>query len=150
MELWRFKDKDFMHFVEQKYKTLIKTKWIRKSKIPNTVLERQTLFFSSCKNHKLKLKLRWVGAHKLKKRAVFVPFILSEVSFLNIYVLYQCMVYWIHFQNIHTFTYRKTFHTPLLVFKIAESLQCILNKRQYVNCDFIMKSKINFLFSCSK
>ena len=41
----------------------------------------------------------------------------------------QCIVYLIHFQNINTFTYQKTFlHTLLLlVCKIVESLQCILN-----------------------
>ena len=38
-------------------------------------------------------------------------------------------MYWIHFQNIHIFTYQKTlFNTLLLLdFKIIESLQCILN-----------------------
>ena len=46
-------------------------------------------------------------------------------SFLK-FVLSQCIVYWIHFQNIHTFTYQKTLlHTPLLDFKIVESVQCI-------------------------
>ena len=41
----------------------------------------------------------------------------------------QCLVYWLNFQNIYTFTYQKTLlHTfLLLVFKIVESLQCILN-----------------------
>ena len=40
----------------------------------------------------------------------------------------QCIVYWIHFQNIHTFTDEKTvLHAfLLLVFEIVESLQCIL------------------------
>ena len=42
--------------------------------------------------------------------------------------MYQYIVYWIHFQNIHNSTYQKTLlHTLLLlVFKIIESLQCIL------------------------
>ena len=40
----------------------------------------------------------------------------------------QCIVYWIQFQNIHPFTYKKTLlHTFLLLAsKIVESLQCIL------------------------
>ena len=40
----------------------------------------------------------------------------------------QCIVYWINFQNICTFTYQKLLlHTLLLlVLKIVESLQCIL------------------------
>ena len=38
-----------------------------------------------------------------------------------------------HFQNIHTFTYPETLlHTlSLLVFKIVESLQCILNSTSW-------------------
>ena len=38
--------------------------------------------------------------------------------------------YWINFQNIYTFTYQKSLlHTLLLLlFKIVESLQCILSK----------------------
>ena len=92
-------------------------------------MEWQTLCFSSCKNRKLKVKLWWVDARERKKRACFVPFILPEGYFFNIYVLSPCIVYWIHFRNIHTFAYQKTLlHTLLLfVFKIVKSLQCILN-----------------------
>ena len=86
--------------------------------------------FSSCKNRKLEVKLWWVGVRERKKRAFFVPFILCEGKFFKICVLSQCILYWIHFQKIHTFTYQKIIiHTLLLlVFKIVESLQCILNK----------------------
>ena len=40
----------------------------------------------------------------------------------------ESIVYWIHFQNIHTFKYKKTLLYKLLMlnFKITESLQCIL------------------------
>ena len=96
------------------------------------MLERQTLCFSSYKNHILKVK--WlVGARERKNRAFFVPFILSEGNFLNICILSRCIVYWIHFQNIHTFTYQKTLHHKLLllVFKIVESLQCILKGKSF-------------------
>ena len=108
----------------------------QKWKIPHTVLERRTLCFSSYKNHKLKLKLWWVGAHKRKKTASFVPFILSEGNFCNICILSQCIAYWVHFQNLHTFTYQNTLlHTLLLlVFKIVESLHCIL--------DFVKKTSM--------
>ena len=107
----------------------MKTKRDWKWKIPQTVLERLTLCCNSCKNRKLEIKLWWAGACERKKRAFFVPFILSKGSFFKICVLSQCIVYWIHFQNINTFTYQKTlFHTLLLlVSKIVESLQCILN-----------------------
>ena len=100
-----------------------------KWKIPHTVLERRTLCFSSYKNRKLKVKLWWVGARERKKMAFFVPFILSERKLFKIRVLSQYIVYWIHFQNIRTFTYLKTLlhKLLLLVFKIVESIQCILN-----------------------
>ena len=75
-ELWRFKVKESVHFVEKKY-TLTKTKRNR-PEIPHTVLERQNWCFSSYKNHKLRLKLWWVGVRERKKRAFVVPFILSK------------------------------------------------------------------------
>ena len=61
-----------------------KSKW----KISHTVLERRTLSFSSNENFKLKLKVWWDGAHKRKKRAFFVPFILSKGYFFNVCVFY--------------------------------------------------------------
>ena len=77
----------------------------------------------------LNVKLWWVGARIRRKRTFFVPFILSEGNFFHICVLSQCLIYWIHFQNIHSFTYQKTLlHTLLLVvFRIVETLQFILN-----------------------
>ena len=62
-----------------------------------------------------------------KKRAFFVPLILFEGNFFNICVWSQCITYWIHFQNIQTFTYQKTLlHTLLLLaFKTVESFQGI-------------------------
>ena len=61
-----------------------------------------------------------------QKSAFFVAFILFEGNFCD---LSQCIVYWRHLQNIHTFKYQKALlHTVLLlIFKIVESLQCILN-----------------------
>ena len=53
-----------------------------------------------------------------KKEAIFVPFLfLSKRKFFNICVLSQCIVYWIYFWNIHTFTYQKTLlHTLFRLF----------------------------------
>ena len=52
-----------------------------------------------------------------QKRAFFVPLILSEGYFINICVLPQYIVYWIYFQNIHTFTNQKTLlHTLFCLF----------------------------------
>ena len=64
-------------------KNLIQTRWNPKWKIPNTVFEKQTLYFSSYENHKLKVKLRWVGACESKNTAFFLPFILSKGDFLT-------------------------------------------------------------------
>ena len=115
-----------------------------------TVLERMTLCFSSYKNRKLKVKPRWFGVCERERRAFFVTFILFEGNLFSISVLSQYIAYWIHFQNIHTFTFQKTLlHTLLLfVFKIVKSLQYILNTHLWKcpeNCvlrsNFELKSK---------
>ena len=80
----------------------------------STVLERRTLCFSSCKNRKLKVKLWWIRARERKKRTFFLSFILSKGNFFKICVLSQCILYWIQFQNIHTFTYQKILLYELL------------------------------------
>ena len=77
-----------------------------KMKIPQTVLERRTLCFSSYKNRKLKSKLLELAR----------KFFLTFVSVLN---------------TLSDYTYfyiskKITSYTFLLVFKIVESLQCIL------------------------
>ena len=52
-----------------------------------------------------------------EKRAFFVPLILSKGIFFNICVLFQCIVYWIQFQNKRTFTYQKALlHTRFCLF----------------------------------
>ena len=66
----------------------------RKWKIPHPDLERQTLCFSSYKNHKLKVKLQSVG---------FCTIYFVRRKFFNIFVLFQCIVYEIQFQNINNF-----------------------------------------------
>ena len=45
------------------------------------------------------------------------------------------VLYWINFQNIHNFTYQKsiTSYTFLLVFKIVESLPCVLKVKKSEN-----------------
>ena len=70
------------------------------------------------------------SSRKKKKEAFFVPFILSEGTFFHICVLYQCIVYWIHFQNIHTFTYQKTLlHTPFSLFlKLSKAFSVTLRR----------------------
>ena len=78
-------------------------------------------------------------------RVFFVPFISSKRNFFNFCVLPHCIVFWIHFQNIHTFTYQKTIlhRLLLLVFEIIECLQCIL---ETIICQqaSLPQKKINF------
>ena len=53
-----------------------------------------------------------------KKEGIFVPFILPKAIFFNICVLSECIVYWIDFQNMHTFTYQKPLpHTLFACFQ---------------------------------
>ena len=44
-----------------------------------------------------------------KKEGIFYTVCFVQRSFFNICVLSQFIVYWIHFQNIHTFTHRLHF-----------------------------------------
>ena len=65
---------------------------------------RETNHISSHQNSKLNEKLWWVGTCERKEKAFLVPFIFSKENFFpkEICVLSQCIVYWIHFQNIHS------------------------------------------------
>ena len=135
-ELWCFKAKDLMHFVEQKHELQQKRNGIENEKSIHS-FQRRSLCFSSHKNRKLKVKLWWVGVCERKKRAFFVPFILSEGIFFNICVLSYCVVYWIHFQNTHAFPYflhfyiltsSKTFSVFHFYFKLGvPNVSSILN-----------------------
>ena len=55
--------------------------------------------------------------------------ILSKANFFKICVLSQCRVYWIHFQNIHTFTYQKHYfiHFCCLCLKWLKAFSVSLN-----------------------
>ena len=122
-------------FCWTKIQILIKTKLHRKWKIPHTVLERRTFCFSSFKNCKLKVKLWWVRTRERKKRAFFVPFILSTWTFFEICVLSQCIVYWTHFQNINNFTYQKTLlHTLFCLLFKSKVFSVFLTKAKFTEC----------------
>ena len=75
----------------------------------------------SYRNFQLKLNLWWVRTRERKKRALFVLFILSEWDFFNIFILFQCIMHWIHFQNTDTFTYQKTLLHTLFCFFLKSS-----------------------------
>ena len=75
-----------------------------------------------------------------EKTGYFLYRLFCPKDFFNISVLSRFIVYWIHFQNIQALVlYQKTsLHAILLlVFKIVESLQCILKYENVVNCSII-------------
>ena len=87
----------------------------QKWEIPHTVLERRTLCFSSYK--KLQIKSKTVMSWSSRKKEHFLYRLLCLKDFLLTFVLFQCIVYWIHCQNIPTFTYqKKLLHTLFCLF----------------------------------
>ena len=115
-----------------------------KWKIPHTVFERQNLCFSSYKNRKLKVKLWWLGARERKKRAFFLPFILSEVNFF----CYSCFIsVYSPLNTLSEYTYFYisdiTSYTFLLVFKIVKSfrLSLILFNALFTNMRLYFRTK---------
>ena len=64
---------------------------------------------------------------KKKVGIVCTVFFFTQRKFFLTFVFY---LYWIYFQNIHTFTYQKTLLYKLfcLFLKFVKSLQCILKK----------------------
>ena len=134
---------------------LIKTKRNLKWKTPDIVLERLALCFSSYKTRKLKVKLWWVGGRKRKKRAFFVPFILPDGNFFKNCVLSQCLVYWVHSQNILTFTNQKILLHCCLFLKSSKAFSVSLNSFviflvwSFLNMsNFVYSSFQSFSFCC--
>ena len=104
-ELWRFTVKEFMLFIEQKYK-LNKNETESKMENPrDTFREMSLVCFSSWKNFELKVKLWWA--------AFFVMFILSGGNFFNITVM-NILSEYIYFYISKTSLYK--------LFMIVESL----------------------------
>ena len=124
-ELWHFKVKESIHFVEQKYYLYQKRKGIENGK-SHTVLERRNLCLSLKKNCKLKVKVRWVGVRE-RKKGIFCTVYFVQRQFFKICVLSQCTVYWIHFQNIHTFTFQKVLLHRFLLLKKTKAFNVSLS-----------------------
>ena len=93
---------------------------------PTHTLERWTLCFSSRKDRELKVKLWWVGARERKMSAFLYCLFYPKEIFVSLRFI---SMYSVLNKLSDTFTYQKTLlHTLLLlVFKMIESLQCILN-----------------------
>ena len=70
----------------------------------------------------------------MKKRACFVPFILSEGNFFQ----HGCFILMYNILNVQSeYTYfyitkNVTTYSFLVVSKIVESLQCVLNKKIFI------------------
>ena len=71
---------------------------------------------------------------KEKRGHFFVQFILSKGNFFKICVLSQCIVYWIHFRNIHTFTHKKHYfiHFCCLFLKLPKTFRVCLRCQNYI------------------
>ena len=116
----------------------MKTKRNWKWKITHIDLERRTLFFSSCKNRQLKVKLWWVGVGKRKKSLCFAPFLLSEE------ILFKCIVYWRHVQNIHAFTHPQILLDTLFYLFLKSSKAFSVSLNHSLNVGLI---NINLIFT---
>ena len=103
---------------------------IENEKIPHTVLETPTLFFSSYKNCELNIKSKTVVSRnsQKKKEGIFCTVYFVRSKFFNICVLSQFKMYIL--LNIYTFIfyiyfYKIIYTLLLLVSKIVESIQGI-------------------------
>ena len=102
----------------------------------------------------MKVKLWWVGARERKERAFFVPFILFEENFFNICVLFQRIVYWIHFRLYILLHIKKHYiiHFCCLLLKLSKAFSVYLRSKTimmeelFKNISHISKQqKIHFL-----
>ena len=89
-----------------------------------------SILFSLYKNRKLKVKLWWGGARERKKRAFFVTvYFVQKKFFWHLYFISMYSV--LNTLSEYTYFYISkniTLYLFLLVFKIVESLQCILKR----------------------
>ena len=76
---------------------------------------------------------------RLKKEGIFCIAYFVRKKFFNICVLSQCILYWIHFQNMHTFTYQKI---------LLNSFFCLFLKSSYLQ--FILKCFPVFSKNCNR
>ena len=84
-------------------------------------IKRRTMLFSAYKNRISKVKLWRVGTHERKTRTIFCT-VYFVIFLYRLFVLFQYIEYWIHFQNIDTFAYQKTLFQTLFARRIAFSV----------------------------
>ena len=81
---------------------LTKTKRDRRSEIPQTLLERRTLCFTSYKNHELKVKLWWFGARQRRTSVFFKVYFVrrnffKHLCFTSLYIVFNKLSEYMHF-----------------------------------------------------
>ena len=101
-------------------------------------------FLNIYKNHKL--KPRWVRAHASKKRGFFVLFVrrkyFSHLCFMSMYSVLNTLAEY----TIFYISKNNTSCTFLLVFKIWESLQCILNTDCRFFCEQVVLCRLLWIY----
>ena len=70
---------------------------------PTHIFREANLVLQLIKELQIKSKTLMSWSSWKKNKGIFC----TEVNFFKIYALSQCIVYWMQFQNIHTFTYQK-------------------------------------------
>ena len=127
--MWLFCYFDF----ERSYQVL-------KSKSPCILLNKKINFISKLENptHSFRetyIVLQLLQKSKIKSKTVMswssqkkIEGIFLLLAFFKVCVLSQCIVYWIHFQNIHTFTYQEHYfiHFCCLFLKLSKAFRISL------------------------
>ena len=88
-----------------------------------------------------------------KEEGIFCTNYFVRMKFFNIYVLSQCILYRIHFQNIHTFTYQKTLlHALFCMFlKSSKAFSVSLSVMYSLNTDAPQCGHyFGFISACSR
>ena len=85
-----------------------------------------------------------------RKKAFFVPFILSEGHFFNICVPSQCIMYWIYFQNIRTFIYQKALLHTLFCLLLKSPKALSVSLRYFLNTDKFLQSYTKYFEKIKK
>ena len=93
--------------------------------------------------------MRWRS--RKKKEGIFCTVYFVRRKFFNICVLSHCIVYWIQFQNMHSFTYQETLiHTLFCLFlKSSKIFSVSLNKKQSYKIAKLLTWTLKFIASCS-
>ena len=96
----------------------------------------------------IKKNVNLVNWSSKEKRRHFLYHLFCPKGIFSHLCLPQCIVCWVHFQNINFYSNilkNITWYTFLLVSKIVESLQCILNHTFLKHCLLNMEDKMQII-----